>query len=150
MLCSQDNMPATQRMNMMQSILPCLIFNALIPQKPQEGTSTAVDHDWHDFTTICTFVLTLFDFEFDAYKCKTTCSFSSRCFVRSIKHKKTDPGPILHAGRAKNCSKGSHSIGLCSSQQHQTASQVVFCYCISLYYLTVTAIAFSNSLSASC
>lgn len=47
------------------------------PLKPQEGTSMAM-YQLHDLTTICTYVLTLYDFDFNANKCKT-CSFSSRC-----------------------------------------------------------------------
>lgn len=49
MLCSQDNMPATQRMNMMQPILPCHIFTVLIPEKPTKGTSI---NRWRDFSSV--------------------------------------------------------------------------------------------------
>lgn len=52
MLCSQDNMPATQRMNMMQPILPCHIFNAFNPLKkknPQEGEDLMAANRSQDF-----------------------------------------------------------------------------------------------------
>lgn len=77
-------------------------------------------------------------------KCKTTCIFSSRCSLKSIKQQKEQIQVLLITQanikqKLPDCfNRFSKRYILCqsTSQQHQMASQVVFCYCISLCYLT--------------
>lgn len=102
-------------------------------------------------------VLPLRNCDFTANKCKIICSFSSRWNFTSNKQtnrRKTRrwQGQKCQERTSQPAKEAPPALVLMPVHIStvSTASQVEFCYCNPLQYHTVSAIALSNSLSASC
>lgn len=102
-------------------------------------------------------VLPLRNCDFTANKCKIICSFSSRWNFTSNKQtnrRKTRrwQGQKCQERTSQPAKEAPPALVLMPVHIStvSTASQVEFCYCNPLQYHTVSAIAMSNSLSASC